>query len=95
MAIECSKPRLTKAVMGNRMASKRSVRLWPPIASHTARHTSTLHRMPRAKAAPSVSSVLLRAIPSAVSPTAPPARVALSAHSTSSTVPRQPMTLPR
>ncbi len=55
LAIECSKPAATKAEMGNRMATNRSITLRPASAIHTAMHTSTLHNTPRKNSSDSES----------------------------------------
>ena len=49
-ATQCSKPAATKALTGRMMARILSVTLRAPSASHTARQTSTLHRIPRKNA---------------------------------------------
>src|SRR5262245_36825582 len=71
LATECSKPAATKAEIGNRMARILSPLDRAPSDNHTARHTSTLQRIPRKNARSSGSVVLASATLSTTSATWP------------------------
>src|SRR5574341_8802 len=68
LTTECSKPQATKALMGKTIARTLSATPRAPMQSHTARHTSTLHKIPRATADTGSSATLPRAIWIIVSP---------------------------
>ena len=71
LTTECSNPHATNAVIGKTVARILSVTLRAPMHSQTARQTSTLQRTPRTKAETGSRAILLRAIRTIVSPTAP------------------------
>ena len=77
LAIECSNPKATNAVMGNRIAKILSVTDRPLKQRYTAKQTKILQRMPLDMACPNVRLTLLFAIIIASTPTvAPPAVLA-------------------
>jgi len=49
-ATECSKPRVTKAVIGTIMAKILSVTVWQAKHNHTAKQIRVLHKIPEVKA---------------------------------------------
>ena len=95
LATECSNPPATNAVVGKTVARILSVTLRAPMHNQTARQTSTLQRTPRARAETGSSAILLRAIWTIVSPTAPLLMVCTPASHTKPAVPTAPTKLPR
>ena len=71
LAMECSNPAATKAAMGGTMTATLPTTLRAPKLIQTARHTSTLQRMPRKKASRIGNCALAVAMARAVLPTAP------------------------
>ena len=61
-ATECSKPRTTKATTGSMAAASLSHTVLPALPIHTARQTSTLHRMPRENATTGLKDALDAAV---------------------------------
>mmetsp|Transcript_883 Transcript_883/g.986 ORF Transcript_883/g.986 Transcript_883/m.986 type:complete len:87 (-) Transcript_883:564-824(-) len=51
-AIECSRPKATKAEIGNQMATILEIKEVHPDAMYTAMHTSQLHSTPRMNRVP-------------------------------------------
>ena len=95
LATQCSKPAAMKAMTGSRAEKNLSVTdvaAWP---TQTARHTSMLQRMARAKATPQSSAALPSATVIAASPTAPPLAEATPAASTSPAASTLPTRLPK
>mmetsp|Transcript_7960 Transcript_7960/g.35153 ORF Transcript_7960/g.35153 Transcript_7960/m.35153 type:complete len:256 (+) Transcript_7960:3399-4166(+) len=62
-ATECSKPRVTKAVMGQKMARTLPATDVEAIVPHTARQTSQLHKIPLHNATPKERDTLEVAMP--------------------------------
>ena len=90
LATECSKPSATNADIGKMIASTLPGTSWAAKHSHTARHTRTLHRMPRKNASVTPSATLACAIAIAVSATAPPPSPSVPDQHTMSAVPSAP-----
>ena len=70
LAMECSKPIATNAVIGKRIAKILPDTLRAPIASQIARQTSTLHRTQRVNASDRDRATLVWAMFTKVCPTA-------------------------
>ena len=94
LAMLCSNPHATKAVMGNTTAAMRSVVERAEKLSQIARHTSRLAKMPSITAGPNDSVLLVVAMASMRSPTAPlPCRYCPEAN-TAAAMARAPTKLP-
>src|SRR6185503_13802995 len=71
LAMECSNPAATKAVMGGMMARMRSVVVRALKVSQTARQTRALHKIPNAIACTKSRPDLALAVDRAAAPTTP------------------------
>jgi len=68
LAMLCSNPAATNAEIGKTIAATLSITERPAAASQTARQTSALARMPRARTTKKGNEVLTAAVESAVTP---------------------------
>ena len=94
-AIQCSKPQATNAITGIIVVNTLSMTVRPAKPIHTARHTSTLHRIPRKKITPQSRPIFAAATLTMVCPTAPEFIAAMFAPVISATIKRDPAMLPK